>query len=137
MTAVCQEGMALAFTGAHFRNEPEMIFTAVRGDPRAIRFVHPILRHSRKFILETIENASAFVIGYAEEEFHEDKGVIMAAIQKDGAALQFATRAMREDIDVCFAAAATSDAAPEFAAPWLEEQTQAVADARAAREALL
>merc|ERR1711907_787238 len=50
---------------------------------------------------------------------------------------QYATRAMREDIEVCLAAAQTSDLAPVFAAPWLQEQTQQVAEARAAREALL
>merc|ERR1712224_242661 len=39
--------------------------------------------------------------------------------------------------DVCLAAAQTSDAAAQFAAPWLQDKTRGVAEARRAREELL
>merc|ERR1712232_501614 len=110
--------MALNFACAKFRNDKEFILAAVKSEAGAIKFAHPVLRHTRRFVFECIQQ-NPFVLAHVECEFREDREVIMAAIKGNGATLEFAPRDMREEWDVVAEAVQTSNEASKLAAPWL------------------
>lgn len=94
---VSRDGMSLGFHAA-YNDDDEIVRTAARCDPRALRFASERLRNNNEFVTMVVSE-NGMTLRYASMELQHDEGVVRRAIANNGLAFMFASRYLREKCD--------------------------------------
>lgn len=129
LEAVTLNGQALEFAPVEFRNDPEIVKTAMinnRFEP-SLPFLYASNRLSmdKEFVIEAV-NIDGLALEFTSEDLKNDLDVVMAAVANTGSALQFASEDLQDDRDVVLAAVRNDGLALEFASDDLQDDTYVV-----------
>ena len=129
LEAVKLNGQALEFAPDEFRNDPEIVKTAMvnnRFEP-SLPFLYASnrLRMDKEFVIEAV-NIDGLALEFTSEELKDDLDVVMAAVANTGAALQFASEDLHDDRNVVLAAVRNDGFALDFASEDLQDDMYVV-----------
>jgi len=112
MAAVQQNGSAIQYASKSLRGDREVVWVAVDKAPDAFRFASKELKADRE--LATMALGSKPAIAGAESgdssfkncsfSLRDDREFVLAAVQKDGEALEWASRKLQADFEIVFSA---------------------------------
>lgn len=79
----------------------------VKANPEVLANMDEEFRNNRQVVLAAVRK-SGLALQFASEAFHEDREVVLAAVRQNGFALQFASTSLRHDSQIIAAAMATN-----------------------------
>jgi len=142
LAAVAQDGAALEFAADALKADEAVVRAAVAQDSRALRYASAelrarILAACKEQTLAEIESAADedvwTILMRAPEGLRADRQVVIAAVEKDGSALQHASLELRADRVVVLAATAADGYSLTFAAG--EAKVEILKEAQRMRDA--
>eukprot|EP00931_Biecheleriopsis_adriatica_P090433 TRINITY_DN64411_c0_g1_i1.p1 TRINITY_DN64411_c0_g1~~TRINITY_DN64411_c0_g1_i1.p1 ORF type:complete len:407 (-),score=100.66 TRINITY_DN64411_c0_g1_i1:115-1335(-) len=148
LAAIKIDALALEHAAATLRGDPKIVLEAITTKFQAFRFASDSLKRDKDFILAALQSkVDVGIVGYAHSSLLKDKDfviaaveldwkvlkignpalqpmlsqrdVLLAAVQQDGSALQYAAQELRSDAGVVVAAAAKDSTAIKQASPAL------------------
>ncbi|KAF0972517.1 hypothetical protein FDP41_009420 [Naegleria fowleri] len=111
LKVIQQNGDELKFAGDNIHTDKEVILAAVKQFKGAWTFVSSEqLRNDKKFVLEMVQQ---YGIG-VPFDFNKDRDVVLAAVKKNGKALQYVERQFKSDKEIVMEAIKQNKKALEF-----------------------
>lgn len=90
-----------------------------------LRFASDTLRHDKDVVLAAVKK-NGFALEVAAEKLQADRSVVLEAVRTHGLALQFASEGLRDDEAVVLAAVRKDGYALQFASQWLRRASNVV-----------
>ncbi|EFC48072.1 predicted protein [Naegleria gruberi] len=110
-SAVRNCGTSLNFANKELVDD-EIILDAIKQDPQAIQFT----KYDSNFILDRVrENGEVLAHIHEEQQFGEDREIVLAAVSNYGMALGYASGELQDDEEIVMAAVSNCGVALEFA----------------------
>jgi hypothetical protein len=106
LVAVLQQSEALEYASVHLRDDSELVLSAVSGNGYALRFASDRLRNDHDVVLEALRH-DAKALQHASAERRNDRVLVLrmlAEISQSGLALRYTSAELRSDRDVVLAA---------------------------------
>lgn len=103
LAAVQQNRWALLFASAKMQNDPKVVSAAVQKDGWALRFASAKMQNNPEVVSAAVQQ-NGLVFQYASETLRKDREFVLAMVQKDSRAFQYASETLRKDEEFVLAA---------------------------------
>jgi hypothetical protein len=144
LTAVAQNGIALQYADATYRDDKKIVLAAVHQNSCALQFASQRLKEDKEIVTAAVQKKGQTLL-YASNNLAADRHVVLSAVKNDGLALKHASKDLQADKDVVFIALQSNGNALQYASKNLQIDgldcmltlIESLFTARAARAAFL
>jgi hypothetical protein len=118
---VKQDAFGLENLDAKFKNDREIVMTAVSINGNAFKYASEELKNDREIAMAAVSNHGS-VLQYVSEVFKNDREIVMAAVSNSGYALEYASEKLKNDREIVMAAMILDDNVIKYASKQLREE---------------
>lgn len=122
---VLHNGIFFKYADSKYKNDEEIILTAIKNDVEALKYADKNLTKDINFMMKAVQVCGS-AIYFADGELYKNKTLTTLAVKQDGLALQLVHQNYRKDMDVVLMAVKQNGNALEFANPILQKDEEIV-----------